>query len=174
METYPELRSRGSTPARGGDSLSPSSQWRRAVATPDSTGSGTIWCERWRTGAKAMARHVRAGTAAGTKETSRRPAAVVLAGTFQFHGHQPSTEVAGYLRTSRRACANADRSLQETEMRRSKPGAAQIFGIDGAFGAVLPHPSPLPAGEGWGEGEPSGGTGAITLAPRFPRRIARN
>ena len=51
---------------------------------------------------------------AGTKEAVRRPASFVPAGTFRFPGHQPSTEVLGYFRSSLRDCARGHRPLQET------------------------------------------------------------
>ena len=75
-------------------------------------------------GRKTIAQHFSAGSASianqvpsGTNETVRRLASVVPDGTFRFPGRQPSTEVLGYFRSSLRDCANAHRSLQETQMR---------------------------------------------------------
>ncbi len=53
----------------------------------------------------------------GTKETARHTASVVPDGTFRFYGHQPSTEVLGYIRSSLRDGATALRSSPETATR---------------------------------------------------------
>ena len=64
--------------------------------------------------APALSTHPMKREGEETKETVRRPAAFVPAGTLRFPGHQPSTEVPGYFRSSLRDCAHAHGSRRET------------------------------------------------------------